>query len=64
LLTVHGLSPVCGNFRAFDWRRGHKLVLQVELDATVSRHPLTCVVPSGSCLSKFFENTRDCGSGE
>jgi hypothetical protein len=24
----------------------------------------TCVVPSGSCLSKFFENTRDCGLGE
>jgi hypothetical protein len=27
--------------------------------ATVSRNPLACVVPSGICFSKFFENTRD-----
>jgi hypothetical protein len=30
----------------------------------VSLDPLTCVVPSGSCLRKFFENTRDAGLGE
>jgi hypothetical protein len=27
------------------------------------RHPLACVVPSGICLSKFFENTRDFSLG-
>jgi hypothetical protein len=29
----------------------------------VPLYPLACVVPSCSCLSKFFENTRDCGLG-
>jgi hypothetical protein len=28
-----------------------------------THHSLACVVPSGSCLIKFFENTRDCGLG-